>query len=281
MIPILDTHQHLMLPALVPYSWTDGHAPLRNRVFGCDDYLRQAEGTGIERSLFMEAMPDSRRAEAPLIYDLAARKNSIIAGVIAHGPCEDADFEAYLDAIAHPKLVGLRRICHVEPDGLSCQPRFVLNVRRLAKLNLTFDLCFAARQLPLAANLARACPDVTFVLDHCGNPDIAGGEWENWRAGIGALAQLANVNCKISGVLTHCKVGEATARTVRPYVEACIEAFGWTRVVWGSDWPVCNGRSSLSQWVEISRAVVAGASHDEQRALFWANAERIYLERGC
>lgn len=279
MIPILDTHQHLIVPELMPYSWTSGHAPLKNRAFGTEDYLRQIEGAGIERTIFMEAMPDNRRAEAPVIYDLAARKDSIIAGVVAHGPCEDADFEAYLDEIANPKLVGLRRICHVEPDELSGQTRFVENVRLLGTRNLTFDLCFAARQLPLAAKLARACPDVMLILDHCGNPDIANGEWDLWRANIRQLAQLPNVNCKISGVLAYCKPDEANTQTVRPYVEACIEAFGWNRVVWGSDWPVCNLRATLAQWVESSREIVRGASQDEQRRLFSGNAERVYLQR--
>lgn len=279
MIPILDTHQHLIVTELMPYSWTNAHAPLKNRAFGTADYLRASAGAGIARTIFMEASPDNWRAEAPFVYKLAAREDSIIEGVIAGCRPEDDGFEAYLNEIAHPKLVGLRRICHVEPDELSGQPRFVENVRRLGNLNLTFDLCFAARQLPLAADLARACPDVTFVLDHCGNPVIAESEWDGWRKYIGQLARLPNVNCKISGVLAYCKPGEANTQTVRPYVEACIEAFGWNRVVWGSDWPVCNLRATLAQWVETSRTIVAGASQDEQRGLFAGNAERIYLKR--
>ena len=278
MIPILDTHQHLLLPELMPYGWTNNHAALRNREFGLNEYLSASADTGIARTLFMEAAPDDWRAEAPLVYELAARADSMIAGVIAGCRPEADGFEAYLDEIAHPKLVGLRRICHVEPDELSQRPLFALNVRRLGQRNLTFDLCFAARQLPLAADLARACPDVTFVLDHCGNPDIAGGGWEQWRANIGQIARLPNVNCKISGVLAYCKPGQANTQTVRPYVETCIEEFGWNRVVWGSDWPVCNGTSTLAQWVETSRAIVTGASQAEQRALFSGNAERIYLK---
>ncbi len=279
MIPILDTHQHLIVPELMPYSWTNGKAQLANQTFGIAEYLRASAGTGIERTIFMEAMPDDKSAEAPFVTDLAARKDSIIQGVIAHYPCENAGVEAYLDEIAHPKLVGLRRICHVEPDEFSQQPRFVENVRRLAKMNLTFDLCFAAHQLPLAANLARACPDVQFVLDHCGNPDIANGEWDSWRANIRQLAQLPNVTCKISGVLAYCKPDEANTVTVRPYVEACLESFGWNRVVWGSDWPVCNLTTTLAQWVETSREIVRGASQGEQRQRFAGNAERIYLKR--
>lgn len=278
MIPILDTHQHLISPELMPYSWTNGVPQLENRAFGHEDYLHQIEGTGITGTIFMETTPDVWRAEAPFVYGLAAREDSLIRGVIANCRPEDEGFEAYLDEIENPKLVGLRRIGHVEPDELSQSPRFIENVRRLGRANLTFDLCFAARQLPLAANLARVCPDIQFLLDHCGNPDIANGEWDLWSANIRQIAQLPNVACKISGVLAYCKPDEATTEVVRPYVEHCLESFGWNRVVWGSDWPVCNLTTTLAQWVKTSREIVQSASETEQRQLFWGNAERIYLK---
>ena len=281
MIPILDTHQHLIAPELGPYSWTQGAAQLEGQTFGTAEYLRASEGTGIEGTIFMETTPDAWRAELPFVVGLAAQKGALIRGVIANCHPEDAGFEAYLDSIENPKLVGLRRICHVEPDEFSQQPRFIENVRRLAKANLTFDLCFAARQLPLAAALARACPDVTFVLDHCGNPDIAGGQSDSWRENMRQIALLPNVTCKISGVLAYCQPDNANTETVRPYLEHCLESFGWDRVVWGSDWPVCNLRTTLAQWVNTSREIVQSASQNQQRQLFWQNAERIYLKRNC
>ena len=275
MIPLLDTHQHLITPELMPYSWTSDVAPLKNRAFQWEDYRRAIENTGICGSIFMETSPDDWRAEAPLVFELAARE-PLIQGVVANCRPEDDGFEAYLDEISHPKLVGLRRICHVEPDELSEQTRFRENVRRLGRLDLTFDLCFLSRQLLLATDLARACPDVSFVLDHCGVPDIAAGEFDGWRANIAQIARLPNVNCKISGVMAYCKSGQATTQTVRPYIEHCLERFGWNRVVWGSDWPVCNQTTTLSQWVNTSREIVASASETEQRQLFGDNARRIY-----
>ena len=277
MIPILDTHQHLIVPSLAPYGWTDDIATLKNRTFDLSDYRRASENLGIGGTIWMEATPDDWRAEAPLALQTAERE-PLIEGVVANCRPEDPGFEAYLDEIAHPNLVGLRRICHVEPDELSARPRFVENVRRLGPLNLTFDLCFLARGLPLAAQLAQNCPDVTFVLDHCGVPDIAGGELADWRRDLAQIARLPNVNCKISGIVAYCKPGQATPQTLRPIIEHCLDCFGWERVVWGSDWPVCNMGATLAQWVEISRAVVAGAdaSPSQQRQLWSENARRIY-----
>jgi predicted TIM-barrel fold metal-dependent hydrolase len=164
----------------------------------------------------------------------------------------------------------------VEPDEFSSQPRFVENVRRLGPLGLTFDLCFLSRQLPYALALVRACPDVRFILDHCGVPDIQGEGLDPWRARIRELAAEPNVACKISGVVAYCAPGVDLAATVRPYILHAIESFGWDRVVWGGDWPVCTLGSTLSRWVEISRELVADCSPSEQARLFHANAERIY-----
>ena len=99
---------------------------------------------------------------------------------------------------------------------------------------------------------------------------------DNWCAAIRDLAGQPNVACKISGVLAYCSPGNATVQAVRPWVEHCIESFGWDRLVWGSDWPVCNIRSSLPVWVEISHQIVASASEDEQTKFFQKNAVRLY-----
>ena len=143
-------------------------------------------------------------------------------------------------------------------------------------MGLTFDLCFTWKQLPIARELVEKCPDVQFILDHCGVPDIASGRLDPWRGSMRDLAALPNVACKISGVLAYCNPGNASTEAVRPYVEHSIECFGWDRVVWGGDWPVCTMTSSLRQWVATSREIVGGASEDEQQKLFNRNAARIY-----
>jgi len=275
-IPIIDTHQHLIYSGKWTYSWTNGIPQFEGNTFRIDDYLREIEGTGISGSVFMETTPDAWREEAAHIYNLAAQPGSFITGVIANCHPEEDGFEEYLDSIHSDKLVGLRRICHVEHDEFSRQPKFVENIRHIGRSGLTFDLCFLARQLPIALDLARKCPDVQFILDHCGVPDIAGGVLDPWREHMRQLAALSNVACKISGVLAYCKPGNVTAEAVRPYVEHSIECFGWDRVVWGSDWPVCTLTTTLRQWVATSREIVSTAAEAHQRKLFHENAVCIY-----
>jgi predicted TIM-barrel fold metal-dependent hydrolase len=278
-IPIIDTHQHLVYPEKWPYSWTAGIPQLAGKAFRYTDYLNASEGTGITKAIFMEAAPDDPHfpQEAKFVYELAAQPNSLIAGVIAGcRPEEKNGFEHYLETIRRPKLVGLRRILHVMPHDLSTSSCFAENLKLLPKYGLTFDLCFLARQLPLALALARRCENVQFILDHCGVPDIAGQALDPWREHIHALAALPNVACKISGVLAYGSPGQANAAGVRPFVEHCLEQFGWDRVLWGGDWPVCNITATLGGWVSVAREIVGGTSVANQAKLFHQNAERIY-----
>jgi predicted TIM-barrel fold metal-dependent hydrolase len=277
-IPILDTHQHLIYPDTLRYSWTDGIPPLAAKGFRHHDYITLVAGKGVAGTIFMETDPDDGQglAEAKLVYRLADESGSVIRGVIATCRPERDSFREQIDALRHPKLVGLRRILHVMPDELSRQTGFVNNVRWLGTQAFTFDLCFLARQLPIALELAQKCDNVQLILDHCGVPDIAAGALDPWREHITQLAALPNVACKISGVPTYCKAGSATIDAVKPYVDHCIESFGADRLVWGGDWPVVNINASLPAWIDMTRQLVARLSDSEQRKLLHDNAVRIY-----
>ena len=278
-IPITDTHQHFIYSDKWPYSWAEGIPALAGRMFRLEEYQAATAGTGITRTIFMETSPDDPyfHEETRFVRELSEQPGSIIAGIIANGRPEEKDgFEAYLDSIMHPKLVGLRRILHVVPDELSSSDHFVENIRLLGIRGLTFDICFLARQLPLAIELARKCENVQFILDHCGVPDVAGRILDPWREHIRQLAALPNVACKISGVLAYAAPDNATATAVSPFVEHCLETFGWDSVVWGGDWPVCNMTSSIAEWVRVSRQIAAGFAETDQAKLFHLNADRIY-----
>lgn len=272
----IDTHQHLWDLRQFPYSWCAG-IPALNRSFGLDDYLAAAKDAGMEKTVFVECDVDEPHslAEAQHIQKLAD-KNPLIAGIVAAARPERVDFPVQLDALQQlSKLRGLRRVLHVVPDKTSQSALFEENVRRLAPHKLTFDLCVLARQLPLAVALARKCPDVQFVLDHCGVPDVKGKAFDPWRAHIKELAVLPNVACKISGLVAYAGANW-TVDDLRPWVEHVVASFGWERVVWGGDWPVCTLGGSLRRWVDASDKLFAGVSENERENVFHKNSERIY-----
>jgi len=279
-VDILDTHQHLVLSDRFTYRWTDKIPALANHSFTYNDYIKASAETGIAETLFMEADCDDWQTETDAVLDLVSDPSTMISGVIANARPEDADgFDAWLDHVADTGVVGLRRILHETTDDVSQTNVFRRNLKKLAAHDLTFDINFLARQLPIAAELVSEVSDVQFILDHCGVPDIASNETAGWRDGIKTLAGFPNVACKISGITAYCAPGAATLDTLRPFVEHCIECFGWDRVVWGTDWPVCNINSSINEWTAITKEIVKNEDATNQQKLFQDNARRLYKPR--
>src|SRR5262245_55405642 len=275
---ILDTHQHLLYPDRFRYAWCKGLPALEGKPFRVEEYRAAAKDTGIDRSLFMEVDVDEPqiKAETDFFLQLAATPESGVAGVLAACRPEREDFQVQIESVLHPKLKGLRRILHTQPDELSQTPRFAENLKLLARHALTFDLCLLARQLPVGIKLMGRVPDVQFVLDHCGVPNVKDRELDPWRQHIRELAKFPNLACKISGVVAYCDPQHVTVDAIRPFVEHCVECFGWDRVLFGGDWPVCNLTANLGRWVDIAKEIFSQEPVANQEKFFSKNAERIY-----
>lgn len=276
MTELIDTHLHLVDRSRIAYPWLSD-VPALDRDWPYEDYETTARRIGITGALHMEVDCTAKDigTETAMVSELMAREGSLIRGAISSARPEDEGFAAFLDAIDPTVVKGIRRVLHVVPDDVSQSETFRANIRGLGEKGLPFDICMLERQLPLARALVEACPNTTFVLDHCGVPDIAGGGFDDWASEITRLARLPNLNAKISGVTAYA-APDWTLGTLRPYIEHVISSFGWSRVVWGSDSPVCTLQSSLDQWVAITRAILAEVSSDEARALASQNAKRIW-----
>jgi predicted TIM-barrel fold metal-dependent hydrolase len=280
---MIDTHQHLMYPERFDYSWAKDLAPL-NKAFPLKDYRQASDGTPITGSVFMEVDVDEGQAadEAGFFCGLADDPTNGILGVIAAGRPEREGLAKQLEAMMHTKLKGIRRVLHTQPDELSESSLFREQVGQLGRMDLSFDLCVKQSQLNKAIALVRACPETTFILDHCGVPDIAGNDapngagWLDWQQSICRLAELPNINSKISGITVYASESQRNEAGLRPYIDVMLEAFGVERLVWGGDWPVVVLGSGLRRWCELSQSLLGSLSDDEQRAIFTDNAKRIY-----
>lgn len=279
MAKLLDTHQHLIYREHLTYAWSDNAPALSGQDFTVQDYQRLSEGHDVAGTIFMEVdvSEDLIGKETHLVADLAKDPANKILGIISScRPEKDDGFEAWLDECADLPVVGFRRILHEIDDDLSKSEGFRANVRKIGARNKTFDMCFRADQLSIAAELSKACDDMTLVLDHCGVPNIAGGEFDSWKAGITAIAALPHVNCKVSGILAYCAEGNATREAIEPYVAHVIDSFGFDRLLFGSDWPVVNLRSDLPNWLTLFRQLIGDVSEVETNAICHLNAQRIY-----
>jgi predicted TIM-barrel fold metal-dependent hydrolase len=275
---IVDTHQHLWDLDLFRYSWLQ-NVPVLNRSFRMSDYQEATRGLEVVKSVHLEADVDApyMLAETQHLLKLCDQPGNPLGGIVACARPENDDFHDHIGKIAgHPQIKGIRRVLHTQPDELGRDERFVANVGSLAGYGLSFDICVLARQLPVAIGLVSRCPEVTFILDHCGVPQVKEKILDPWRGDIAQLAQYQNVFCKVSGLVAYADPLTWTVEDLRPYIEHVIERFGWERVLFGSDWPVCTLAASFARWVQALTEITASCGDENQRKLFHDNAVRVY-----
>ena len=273
-----DTHLHIVDRQALDYPWLSGAGDL-NRDNLYEDYARDALRCGISNVLHMEVdvAPARIDDETNYVREVSRRQGSLVRGVIAACRPEEDGFAAYLErSAADPFVKGFRRVLHVAPDDTAARPLFRENIKRLSGTRMTFDLCVFPHQFETILALVDQCPDVRFILDHCANPPIKDGMSDVWRKGITEFSRRSNVTAKISGVIAYGDLENWSVESLRPYVEHTIGSFGWDRVVWGSDWPVCTLGGGLAPWVAATHALTSGCSPEERDKLYQANAKRIW-----
>ncbi len=276
---IVDSHVHLYDPAWLRYGWL-AKVPKIDRRFDLADFDRCRGEVQVDRIVFAEVAVDSglHVAEAAWVQALADA-DPRLAGMVAHAPLEKGPaVEADLDRLMqYPCLRGIRRLIETETDQSFClRPAFLAALRLLPARRLTFDICVKHWGLVFAIELARRCPEVAFVLDHIGKPGIRDGLVEPWKDQIRRLAELPNVVCKLSGVITEADHEGWTKEQVRPYVEHVLDCFGFDRVMYGSDWTVSELTHDYGAWVSILDELTSGCSGEELRRLWRDTAISTY-----
>ena len=276
--PIVDTHVHLWHPKQLRYPWLK-QVPLLNRPFLLKDYNAAIGDLEVESMVFVQCdtHPDDGLKEASWVTSLAAA-DPRIRGIVAWAPLEVGNCVAtFVEKLAEESLVkGIRRLIQGESVDFCIQPNFIDGVKTLSRHRLSFDLCIYHPQLANAIRLVEQCPDVQFILDHIGKPDIKNQLFEPWKQEIKVLADFPNVHCKISGVVTEADHENWSLDNIQPYIDHVISCFGFDRVIYGSDWPVSTLATDYRRWVETLQAAVAGCTPEELRKLFHDNAIRFY-----
>ena len=276
--PIVDTHVHLWHPKQLRYPWLKD-VPNLNRPYLLQDYSDAYQDLNIESIVFVQCdtHPDDGLKETTWVTSLAAVEPKI-KGIVAWAPLEEGEQVApFVEKLAEESLVkGLRRLIQSEDIDFCIQPNFVKGVKTLSRFNLSFDLCIFHPQLSNAISLVEQCPNVQFILDHIGKPDIKNQLFDPWKQEITKLASFENVYCKISGLVTEADHDSWTPEDLQPYIEHVIEAFSFDRVIYGSDWPVSTLASDFPRWVQTLKEAVSGCSTDELNKLFHDNAIEFY-----
>jgi len=273
----IDAHHHLWTLARGDYGWlTSDLAPIY-RDFSLADLAPHLAAAGIEGTILVQAAP----TEAETMFLLGIAENAeVVRGVVGWTDFDAGDAMPRIDVLAARKLlVGLRPMVHdIADDDWLLGPALVPLLRAMAGYGLVFDALVKPRHLPRLLRVIDSHPDLQFVLDHCGKPQLATGEIAVWQRDIALLAERPNIVCKFSGLATEAAPGWQIA-DLRQAVDHVLACFGPGRLLWGSDWPVVNLAGGYAKWLAAARALLADLSLDEKADVFGNNAARIYLSK--
>lgn len=271
----IDAHIHFWRLARGDNTALDAAMAPIFRDFEPSDLRPQLDACGIDAIVVVQAA--ETLAESLFTLGLAAR-SPWIAGVVGWVDLASPSLAEELAALsATGRLAGVRP---VRDDNRSIawllDGRLAGGLALLGEHRLAVDLLIQSPdEIPLATHLAARHPEVTFVLDHCGKPDIAGGRLEPWARDLAALAAHGNVACKLSG-LPNCTGRGAALDAIRPYADRVLSVFGSERVLWASDWPPLLLADGYEAWWQCSEALLESLSTAARRAVLGGNAARIY-----
>ncbi len=280
-----------------PRTWTDAHlhvwdaAVLRAPWFaqapqfaGRFDLARYRDEGGVRGGIvFIEAdmAPADREREARNFAECGAASGlpwATVAGI-------DPGSAAVLGDIAAVETVagvaGARRVLHGGDISFMAE-RFRGGLVELGSRRLSFDLCVRWTDLAAVEGVVASAGDTAFILDHLGNPPIKSGwsspERAEWQRLLARLAACERVSVKWSAMFEN--AGRAmSSDEIRPWFEWCLECFGPTRMMWGSNWPVCFAPGSgarLTQWIDACATVAGALGAEEQAAILGSNAIQTY-----
>jgi L-fuconolactonase len=278
----IDSHHHFWDLSVRDQPWT-AELPALRRSFSMADLVPELDRSGIDATVLVQTVTVA--AETPELLAIASA-SARIAGVVGWLDLEAPDVTDTLAGLrglpGGERLVGIRHQVQGEPDpGWLDRPSVRRGLAAVAAAGLTYDLLVKPDQLPAAISAARDTPGLRFVLDHGGKPQIARHQLEPWGGLIASLGALPNVAVKLSGLATEAS-NEWTVRELQPYVDTILEAFGASRILFGSDWPVSLLAASYSETIGAAEQLLNGVSADERDAVFGSNAltwYRLSLER--
>ena len=269
---VCDAHVHLWSIVSPFHQWPDAETPTIHRDFGRVEFA--ALSPPLTKAILVQAQPDCR--ETDWLLEIAVHEKRI-AGVVGWAALDAADAPAVIANLAvRPKLVGLRPMLQDMHD--SCwilRPEVDAGINAMMTHGLRFDALVRPRHLPAILKLARRWPDLPIVIDHAGKPDFSREGFCRWRDDMSALAEMPNVSCKLSGLLTELPAGGVPS-LMESHIRHVLDVF-IDRVMWGSDWPVLLLSGwSYDEWLSYAITLIRKISTCQLDSIFYASSTRFY-----
>ena len=271
----IDSHHHFWKYDPVTYSWMNDSMGILKRDYQPEDLKEVIDSAKIDGVISVQADQSMRETEDLLKH---ASERSFIRGVVGWLPLAEPELDGLLESYAtNPLLKGVRHVVQDEADDqFILGDAFNKGIRRLKAYELVYDILIYERQLGPSIEFVDRHPDQVFVLDHVAKPRIGDQIMEPWRAQMFELAKRENVYCKLSGMATEANWQNWTKDDLWPYAEVAMEAFGPTRMMFGSDWPVARLAVEYGDWVGLCREFISTLSDSEQAMIEGEVAIRAY-----
>ncbi|MGD0674500.1 MAG: amidohydrolase family protein [Polyangiaceae bacterium] len=272
---IIDAHHHFWHYEPEAYPWIDPSMTVLRRDWLAVDLAPRLAAARIDGVVSVQARQTLE--ETSWLLSLADAHDFIV-GVVGWVPLVSSSVVTTLGRFGdNPKFRGVRHVVQGEADPHFLErPDFNAGIRALRPLQLSYDILIYETQIPAALDFVDRHPDQVFIVDHAAKPRIRDGVLEPWRTNVRELARRPGVYCKLSGLVTEAATHAWTDADLRPYVDTVLEAFGPTRVMFGSDWPVCLLASSYDRWFDAVRRFLAELTPTERASILGGSARRAY-----
>ncbi|MBA4168127.1 MAG: amidohydrolase family protein [Chitinophagaceae bacterium] len=271
---VIDSHVHFWKYNKTDYTWIDSSMKLLQK-----DYLPTELEATLKRNFVdgcVAVQANQTEVDTRFLAELAIT-HPVIKGVVGWTDLSATDAEKKLAELkAYTPIVGLRHIAQSEPDDFYHGPEFRRGLGLLQQFGYTFDLLIFPRQLRAARDLVGEFPGQTFILDHCGKPNIKKHGLEEWKNTLQELAAYPNVYCKLSGLITEAAWKDWRPSDFYPYLDVVFEAFGTGRLMFGSDWPVMLLSGMYVQWKSLLEKYTEHLLPEDKEKIFGLTARRVY-----
>jgi predicted TIM-barrel fold metal-dependent hydrolase len=290
--PIVDAHHHIWRLDAVP--WLKG--PQVPRIFGdygplrrdhlIEEYLRNSQAQGVVKSVFLQInVATEAEVEEVAWAQSIADANGFPHGIVGYANLAAPDIGAVLDRQgACANLRGIRQQLHwhekplyrfASSPAIMQDPAWLKGLAELDRRGLSFDLQVFTSQMADAAELARAHPQITLILQHAGMPEDRTAEgWASWRHGMRQLAACPNIVSKLSGLGTF--EHACSVELWKPVILETLEIFSPARCLFGSNWPIETLWTDYAAIVATTRECLVGLTREERAAVLHDNAVRVY-----
>ena len=270
----IDSHQHFWHYNAVKHDWIDDEMADIRKDFLPADLQPVLQQNTIDGCVAVQA--DQTEDETNFLLQLA-NENSFIKGIVGWVNLRADDIEQQLEHYGQFNAIkGFRHVLQGEEPEFMLQPNFARGIAALQKNGFTYDILIFPKHLKAAIELVQQFPNQPFVIDHIAKPYIKAGLIDEWQQDMATIARYENVHCKISGMVTEADYHNWKPQDFTPYLDAVVAAFGTSKIMYGSDWPVCLVAGSYEKMLDIVEQYFSAFSAEEQAMFFGGNATKFY-----